>query len=66
MISSISFFVSSGWALFMSIFVDDRQDLQIIVQGKIRIGQSLCLYSLRGIHDQESAPSQAAKERDTS
>ena len=35
--------------------VDDRQDLQVVVDGQIRVGQRLGLDALGGVHDKDRA-----------
>src|SRR5207253_97014 len=36
-------------------FIDDRNDFQIVVQGKVRIRKRLGFHSLRSVDDQQSA-----------
>ena len=36
-------------------FIDDRQNLQTVLDGEIGVGECLCLNALRGIDDEYSA-----------
>ena len=55
MTSSISCCTRSGSALGQVDLVDDRHDLEVVVERQVDVGQRLRLDALRGVDDQDRA-----------
>ncbi len=64
MISSIWRLASSGSAPGQVDLVDDRDDLEVVVDRQVGVGQRLRLHALRGVHEQQRALARRQRPRD--